>query len=143
MPVSKLYLVLRLTNEEERRAALMFKAVQDDYTAAENALNQALTYRFEYEEMSRGVEPSTFALIKLRAARSFLANIDSLVENQRIILRAKYEALEAQRERWQLLRAQRRSVEAVIASRSKLSSLSNEKKEQRLLDDLFVRGGSR
>ena len=143
MPVSKLDLVLRLTNEEERRAALMFKAVQDDYTAAENALNQALTYQFEYEEMSRGVEPSTFALIKLRAARSFLANIDSLVENQRIILRAKYEALEAQRERWQLLRAQRRSVEAVIASRSKLSSLSNEKKEQRLLDDLFVRGGSR
>lgn len=117
----------------------MFKAVQDDYTAAENALRQALTYRVEYEEMSRGIKPSTFALIKLRAARSFLADIDNLVENQRIILKAKYEALEAQRERWQLLRAKRRSVEAVIASRSKLSALSNEKKEQRLLDDLFVR----
>ena len=53
MSESKLGLVLRLTSEEEKQAALMFKAMQDDYTNAEDALNQALSYRVEYEEMSR------------------------------------------------------------------------------------------
>ena len=54
MSFSKLDLVLRLTSEEEKKAALDFKAVQDDYARAETALNNALNYRGEYEEMSRG-----------------------------------------------------------------------------------------
>ena len=65
MSESKLELVLRLTSEEEKQAALMFKAMQDDCTNAEDALNQALSYRVEYEEMSRGA----------RIIKSFLCNL--------------------------------------------------------------------
>ena len=139
MSESKLGLVLRLTSEEEKQAALMFKAMQDDYTNAEDALNQALRYRVEYEEMSRGARHNKFVPMQLKVARSFLANIDSLIEKQRIVLRTKFEALEARREHWQLLRARTKSVEALIASRDKSRQIIEEKKEQRRLDDLFVR----
>ena len=42
MSASKLDLVLRLTNEEEKQAALTFQAVQNDYLSAEKDLKQAL-----------------------------------------------------------------------------------------------------
>lgn len=137
--ISKLEVALRLFIEDEKQAALMFKAVQDDYFSAENALNQALKYRVEYEELSRGVRPSKFALLQIRAARSFLANIDSLIEKQRSILRTKYEALEAKREQWQLLRAKTKSIEALISSRRNSRLIADEKREQGRLDDLFGR----
>ena len=86
-----------------------------------------------------GRRPSKFALIHLRAARSFLNNIDSLIENQRAILRVKGETLEARRKQWQLLRARTKSIETVISSRRNLNFLNEEKKEQRRLDDLFRR----
>ena len=136
---SKLELVLRLTSEEEKQAAVMFKAMQDDYTNAEDALNQALRYRVEYEEMSRGARHNKFIPMQLKVARSFLANIDGLIEKQRIILRTKLEALETRRQHWQLLRARTKSIEALIASRDKSRQMIEEKKEQRRLDDLFVR----
>ena len=103
--------------------------MQDDYFSAEDALNQALKYRDEYEELSRGVRPSKFALLQLRAARSFLANIDSLIEKQRSILKVKHKALEAKREQWQLLRAKTKSIEALISSRG--NSLSHCRREKR------------
>lgn len=137
--ISKLEVVLRLVIEEEKQAASMFKAAQDEYASAENALNQALKYRVEYEELSRGTKPSKFALLQLRAARSFLINIDSLIENQRGILRAKNEALEARREHWQLLRTKTKSVEALIFSRNNSRLIADEKREQSRLDDLFGR----
>jgi flagellar export protein FliJ len=137
MSFSKLEAFLRLTIEEEKQAALKFNALKDDYLSAEDALKQALSYRVEYEEMSRGLKPSEFALIQLRAARSFLNNIDSLIENQRAILGAKREALEVRREQWQLLHAKTKSIEALITSRRKSHLLADEKKEQSRLDDTF------
>ena len=82
MSASKLDLVLRLTNEEEKQAALTFQAVQNDYLSAEKDLKQALNYRVEYAKMSEGLRPGTFVLIQIRAARSFLTQIDTLIEHQ-------------------------------------------------------------
>ena len=101
MSFSKLEVVLRLINEEEKQAALVFKAAQEDYESAENALNQALTYRAEYQELSVGSRPSKFPLLQLKAARSFLSNIDGLIESQRKTLRVKDEELEVRRRHWQ------------------------------------------
>lgn len=139
MSLYKLEVVLRLVRQEEKQAALMFKAVQDDYAIAENALNQALRYRVDYEQLSQGVRPSKFALLQLRAARSFLANIDSLIHKQRNILSAKHEVLESRREQWQMLRAKTKSLELVITSRRNSRRLAEEKKEQSRLDGLFGR----
>ena len=139
MSISKLEVALRLVSDEEKQAALMFKSVQDDFVSAEHALNQALAYRVEYEALSRGIRPSKFALLQLRAARSFLTNIDSLIDNQRGILRAKYEVLEAKREQWQLLRAKRKSIKALISAKSNARTIANAKREQTRLDDLFGR----
>ena len=137
MSISKLEVVLRLAIEEEKQAAVMFMSVQKDYARAEDSLNQALKYRVEYEELSRGVRPSKFALLQLRAARLFLSNIDSLIDNQRSILKVKHKALEARREHWRLLRARIKSIEAVIDSRGKSHRIAEEKREQARLDDLF------
>jgi len=133
----KLEVVLDLTIEEEKQVAVMFKSAQNDYAKAEDALNQALKYRTEYEELSRGARPSKFALLQLRTARSFLNNIDSLIENQRSILKVKQKALEDSREHWQFLRARIKSIEAVIESRGKSRRIAEEKREQARLDDLF------
>ena len=138
MPASKLDLVLRLTNEEERQAAVTFQAVQNDYWVAEKDLKQALKYRVEYAKMSEGMRPGAFVLIQIRAARSFLTQIDTLIEHQRAILKSKHAVLETRREQWHLARAKKRSIEALIASRSKSRLLADEKNEQQRLDDLFV-----
>jgi flagellar export protein FliJ len=143
MSSSKLDVVLRLTSEEEKQAALTFQALQNDYIRAENDLKQALSYRIEYANMSEGMRPGTFALIQLRAARSFLTQIDTLIEHQRAVLKSKYAAAENRREQWQVLRAKKRSIEALIASRSKSRLLAEEKMEQKRLDDLFVSAGAR
>ena len=138
MSASKLDLVLRLTNKEEKQAALTFQAVQNDYLSAEKDLEQALNYRVEYAKMSEGLRPGTFLLIQIRAARSFLTQIDTLIENQRAILKSKHAVMEARREQWYLARAKKKSIEALIASRSKSRVLADEKNEQKRLDDLFV-----
>ena len=143
MSGSKLDVVLRLTSEEEKQAALTFQASQNDYLRAENDLKQALSYRIEYANMSEGMRPGTFALIQLRAARSFLTQIDTLIEHQRAVLKSKYSAVENRREQWQVLRAKKRSIEALIASRSKSRLLAEEKIEQKRLDDLFVSASRR
>ena len=137
MSTSKLEVVLDLAIDEEKQAAVMFKSVQNDYAKAEGALKQALKYRMEYEELSRGVRPSKYALLQLRTARSFLNNIDSLIENQRSILKVKQKALDDSREHWQFLRARIKSIEAVIESRGKSRRIAEEKREQARLDDLF------
>ena len=139
MSVSKLNLVLRLANEEEKRAALTFQAVQNDYLSAERDLKQALNYRVEYAKMSEGLRPGAFVLIQIRAARSFLTQIDTLIEHQRAILKSKHEIVEVRREQWHLARAKKKSIEALIASRNKSRVLADEKNHQKLLDDLFVR----
>ena len=138
MSVSKLNLVLRLANEEEKRAALTFQAVQNDYLSAERDLKQALNYRVEYAKMSEGLRPGAFVLIQIRAARSFLTQIDTLIEHQRAILKSKREVVEVRREQWHLARAKKKSIEALIASRNKSRVLAEEKNHQKLLDDLFV-----
>jgi len=139
MSFSKLEVALRLSSEEENKAAVKFKASQDEYARAEDILNQALSYRVEYEEMSVGVRPNKFTLIQLTAARSFLTTIDSLIENQRAVLREKHQVLEARREKWQLVRAKTKSIEAIIAHRKKSHLMLEEKNDQRRLDDLFGR----
>ena len=138
MSVSKLNLVLRLANEEEKRAALTFQAVQNDYLSAERDLKQALNYRVEYAKMSEGLRPGAFVLIQIRAARSFLTQIDTLIEHQRAILKSQHEVVEVRREQWHLARAKMKSIEALIASRNKSRVLADEKNHQKLLDDLFV-----
>lgn len=138
MSASKLNLVLRLANEEENRAALTFQAVQNDYLSAERDLKQALNYRVEYAKMSEGLRPGAFVLIQIRAARSFLTQIDTLIEHQRAILKSKHEVVEVRREQWHLARAKKKSIEALIASRNKSRVLADEKNHQKLLDDLFV-----
>ena len=138
MSASKLNLVLRLANEEENRAALTFQAVQNDYLSAERDLKQALNYRVEYAKMSEGLRPGAFVLIQIRAARSFLTQIDTLIEHQRATLKSKHEVVEVRREQWHLARAKKKSIEALIASRNKSRVLANEKNHQKLLDDLFV-----
>ena len=138
MSVSKLNLVLRLANEDEKRAALTFQAVQNDYLSAERDLKQALNYRVEYAKMSEGLRPGAFVLIQIRAARSFLTQIDTLIEHQRAILKSKHEVVEVRREQWHLARAKKKSIEALIASRNKSRVLADEKNHQKLLDDLFV-----
>ena len=138
MSASKLNLVLRLANEEENRAALTFQAVQNDYLSAERDLKQALNYRVEYAKMSEGLRPGAFVLIQIRAARSFLTQIDTLIEHQRAILKSKHEVVEVRREQWHLARAKKKSIEALIASRNKSRVLADEKNHQKVLDDLFV-----
>ena len=138
MSASKLDVVLRLTSEEEKQAALTFQAAQNDYLRAENDLRQALSYRIEYANMSEGMRPGASALIQLRAARSFLTQIDNLIEHQRTILKSKYAMVESRREQWQVLRAKKRSIEALVASRRRSHLLAEEKKEQKRLDDLFL-----
>ena len=138
MSASKLDLVLRLTNEEEKQAALTFQAAQNDYLSAEKDLKQALNYRVEYAKMSEGLRPGTFVLIQIRAARSFLTQIDTLIEHQRAILKSKHAVVETRRKQWYLARAKKKSIEALIASRRKSRLLADEKNEQKRLDDLFV-----
>ena len=138
MSASKLNLVLRLANEEENRAALTFQAVQNDYLSAERDLKQALNYRVEYAKMSEGLRPGAFVLIQIKAARSFLTQIDTLIEHQRAILKSKHEVVEVRREQWHLARAKKISIEALIASRNKSRVLADEKNHQKVLDDLFV-----
>ena len=138
MSASKLDLVLRLTNEEEKQAALTFQAVQNDYLSAEKDLKQALNYRVEYAKMSEGLRPGTFVLIQMKAARSFLTQIDTLIDHQRAILKSKHAVAETRREQWHSARAKKKSIDALIASRNKSRVLADEKSEQKRLDDLFV-----
>ena len=88
--------------------------------------------------MSEGLRPGTFVLIQIRAARSFLTQIDTLIEHQRAILKSKRAVVETRREQWYLARAKKKSIEALIASRRKSRLLADEKSEQKRLDDLFV-----
>ena len=143
MSASKLDLVLRLTSEEEKKAAVTFQAVENDYLSAERDLKQALNYRVEYVKMSEGLRPGNFVLIQIRAARSFLTQIDALIEHQRAILKSKHVIVEARREQWHLARAKKKSIEALIASRNKSRLLAEEKNEQKRLDDLFTSKAAR
>ena len=84
----------------------MFKSVQDDFVSAEHALNQALHVELNMKR-SRTYDPANSRFFNLEQHAHF-SLLDSLIDNQRGILRAKYGVLEAKREQWQLLRAKRK-----------------------------------
>ena len=135
---SKYDLVLRLSNDQEKQAALMFKTAHDECIAAERDLEQAMQYRGEYLEISKGMVPSSLALIQLKAARLFLVQVDKLIEHQQKLLLSRRGVLEARREAWQAAHAKTSSIRALIESREKVRTNATEKLNQRLLDDLFL-----
>ena len=109
-----------LITAEGKKAALILQR-RKMITLLLSILEASSQLRAEYEEMSRGLRPSKFALLNLRVARLFLADIDGLRKPTNLLV-TKNMALVERREHWQLLRARRKSIEAVIASRTKSAS---------------------
>lgn len=140
--VAKLELALQLARNEENQAAQIFQSAQIEASRAESDLDRALKYRDEYFEMSEGLRPSNFASQQLKAARLFLERINFLVSQQRELVAAKITSAESYKASWQEARAKRKGVERFIEKREANKSIADDKKEQKLLDDLFLAGRS-
>ena len=138
MVLKKLQIASRIFRDEEKRLASVLQGAQQDYLSAQVDLDRALAYRAEYLEMSEGNFNMASSLLKMKAARLFLTQVDNLVAQQREVVMRKKETVESCSNLWMASYKKMRSVETLIESSECALRRGEEKREQMQMDDLFL-----
>ena len=111
---------------------------QGSLASAESQLKQISDYRQDYHRLATGDQGSTIDTYQLQAARHFLSELDKIAGRQRTAIRQAEKALEQQRVAWVDAKRRLVAIAQLRANRKKERHFMEEKREQRLLDELYV-----
>ena len=138
MSRDQLEVVQRLAERHEKEAGMRLSNAQGSLASAESQLKQISDYRKDYHRLATGDQGSTIDTYQLQAARHFLSELDKIAGRQRTAIRQAEKALE--QERVASVDEKRRlvAIAQLRANRKKERHFMEEKREQRLLDELYV-----
>ena len=111
---------------------------QGSLASAESQLKQISDYRQDYHRLATGDQGSTIDTYQLQAARHCLSERDKIAGRQRTAIRQAEKALEQQRVAWVDAKRRLVAIAQLRANRKKERHFMEEKREQRLLDELYV-----
>ena len=111
---------------------------QGSLASAESQLKQISDYRQDYHRLATGDQGSPIDTYQLQAARHFLSELDKIAGRQRTAIRQAEKALEQQRVAWVDAKRRLVAIAQLRANRKKERHFMEEKREQRLLDELYV-----
>ena len=137
MAREQLEVVQELAGRHEKEAGARLSNAQGALASAEAQLKQIIDYRQDYYQLATGARGSVIDTHQIQAARHFLSELDKIAGRQRTTIQQAELALEQQRASW--IEAKRRlvAIEQLRAKRNKERSITNEKWQQRELDELY------
>lgn len=140
MKLKRLEVIARIAAEREKQKAYRMGASQSSLTKAEQGLQQILGYRDEYrrtitEHGKGGVDVFSFTQFN-----AFLKHLDLSLESQQEKIINCRRQLQMDRGLWQQARARHQALAKLLERYRKAEQKQQEKREQRLLDDLAIRG---
>ena len=138
MSRDQLGVVQRLAERHEKEAGMRLSNAQGSLASAESQLKQISDYRQDYHRLATGDQGSTIDTYQLQAARHFLSELDKIAGRQRTAIRQAEKALEQQRVAWVDAKRRLVAIAQLRANRKKERHFMEEKREQRLLDELYV-----
>ena len=138
MSRDQLGVVQRLAERHEKEAGMRLSNAQGSLASAESQLKQISDYRKDYHRLATGDQGSTIDTYQLQAARHFLSELDKIAGRQRTAIRQAEKALEQQRVAWVDAKRRLVAIAQLRANRKKERHFMEEKREQRLLDELYV-----
>ena len=138
MSRDQLEVVQRLAERHEKEAGMRLSNAQGSLASAESQLKQISDYRKDYHRLATGDQGSTIDTYQLQAARYFLSELDKIAGRQRTEIRQAEQALEQQRVAWVDAKRRLVAIAQLRANRKKERHFMEEKREQRLLDELYV-----
>ena len=138
MSRDQLGVVQRLAERHEKEAGMRLSNAQGSLASAESQLKQISDYRQDYHSLATGDQGSTIDTYQLQAARHFLSELDKIAGRQRTAIRQAEKALEQQRVAWVDAKRRLVAIAQLRANRKKERHFMEEKREQRLLDELYV-----
>ena len=138
MAREQLAVVQELAGRHEKEAGARLSNAQGALASAEAQLKQIIDYRQDYHQLATGARGGVIDTHQIQAARHFLSELDKIAGRQRTSIQQAEVALEQQRASW--IEAKRRlvAIEQLRAKRKKERLFVEEKREQRLLDELFA-----
>ena len=138
MAREQLEVVQELAGRHEKEAGARLSSAQGALASAEAQLKQIIDYRQDYHQLATGASGGVIDTHQIQAARHFLSELDKIAGRQRTSIQQAEVALEQQRASW--IEAKRRlvAIEQLRAKRKKERLFVEEKREQRLLDELFA-----
>ena len=138
MARDQLAVVQRLAQRHEKEAGVRLSTAQSALASAEGQLKQIVDYRQDYHRLATGDSGNVTDTQQLKAARHFLSELDKIAGKQRSTIQQAELALEQQRTSWVEAKRRLTAIEKLRSQRHKEQQAVNEKREQRVLDDLFV-----
>ena len=137
MAIDQLITVRRFAERREKEAGVRLSRAHVALGAAESQLRQIVEYREDYQRLATGVGGNVMGTQQLQAARYFLSELDKMAAKQRITIQQAQLALDQQRGSWVDAKRRLTAIEKLRAQRQKTQRIANEKRQQRVQDELY------
>ena len=137
MAIDQLITVRRFAERREKEAGVRLSRAHVALGAAESQLRQIVEYREDYQRLATGVGENVMGTQQLQAARYFLSELDKMAAKQRITIQQAQLALDQQRGSWVDAKRRLTANEKLRAQRQKTQRIANEKRQQRVQDELY------
>lgn len=137
MAIDQLITVRRFAERREKEAGVRLSRAHVALGAAESQLRQIVEYREDYQRLATGVGENVMGTQQLQAARYFLSELDKMAAKQRITIQQAQSALDQQRGSWVDAKRRLTAIEKLRAQRQKTQRIANEKRQQRVQDELY------
>ena len=138
MARDQLAVVQRLAERHEKEAGVRLSSAQGVLASAEGQLKQIVDYRQDYHRLATGDSGNVTDTQQLQTARHFLSELDKIAGKQRSTIQQAELALEQQRTSWVDAKHRLTAIDKLRKKRKKEQQVIDAKREQRVLDDLFV-----
>ena len=138
MARDQLAVVQRLAERHEKEAGVRLSSAQGALASAESQLKQIVDYRQDYHRLAAGNSANVKDTYQLQAARHFLSELDKIAGKQRSTIQQAELALEQQRLSWVDAKRRLTAIHKLRKQRKKERQVTAEKREQRVLDELYL-----
>lgn len=133
--------ILNLEDSRENKAFRRFHQTSDDYEAMKAKQREFEEYRAEHERRIRelGKDSAGVDSEVLANYHQFKGALDNAIDQQDGMLVKRRSDVEASRSAWSASRRRRQALEQLIENQGKERRMSQEKREQKMLDELGLR----
>ncbi len=130
-----LLLVLKLANDAEEEAALLFKSAQLECQKRLNQLSALNNYRLEYMKQMQSQQGQAISASHYHQFHRFIRQIDDAITQQNRVVADGEKQKEYRQQHWLEKQKKRKAVELLLASKEKKRQVVEQKREQKMTDE--------
>ncbi|MDX1694636.1 MAG: flagellar export protein FliJ [Ketobacteraceae bacterium] len=135
--------VRKLKQQEERQLARKFARAQQELQREQKQLTMLRQYQAEYFQGLTGSQQQartgSISASELEKYQMFLSRLEKAIQNQHQVTVIKEKSVEAARQKWAEANARLKAMDNLIAKMRFEEAREQDRREQRMIDDLPLR----